>query len=476
MSYKITGLYFPFWFLAFILLIGLTLPILLQDGMFMDAEQYTCVSHNLSQGIGSFWFPQFSLKNMYNMSSFHEQPPLVFGLQALFFKVLGDSMYTERFYTFLTMCLTTYLINLLWKESCKDETKKMGWLPIILWITVPVCFWSYSNNMHENTMGFFTLASGLFAFKALRSEKFKLYQFVLSGLFVFLASFSKGMPGLFTLSMPFIYWLVTQKISAGKMIAATVAMVAAPLILYGFLLMMQDSRESLLMYFKRLTDRVNDDPTVTSRFHIIGDLFSELLPVLIFLAVVVLITGIKKAKAVWKENDNSIALFFILTGLAGAIPLMLTMVQRGFYLVPAFPFLSVGIGLIIAPLLAKPISAINITGNGFKVFRLITITAFIFAFVFSILQVGKVSRDKDELHDIYTIGKIVPKYSAMTVARNTWNEWSLQCYLMRYFNISLDSDVDYKYFLVDTKIPATAPPGYNKLSVGLIRYELYEKQ
>ena len=150
-----------FWLLAISLIIVLTLPVLIQDGMFMDAVLYTSVSHNLSQGVGTFWFPQFSLHNISGMRAFHEQPPLVFGIQSIFYRIFGESMYVERFYTFLTLCCNTVLIVLLWKEINKNRgnVKKLGWLPLILWIIIPVCFWSFSNNMHENTMSVFTLRS-----------------------------------------------------------------------------------------------------------------------------------------------------------------------------------------------------------------------------------------------------------------------------------------------------------------------------
>ena len=172
----------PFWLLTFTLLIGLTLPTLIKDGMFMDAVLYTSVSHNLSMGIGSFWFPQFSLHNIAGLSSFHEQPPLVFGIQAIFFKLFGDSLYVERFYTFLTMCITALLINMLWKEIYRknEAMRKFGWLPIILWITIPICFWSYSNNMHENTMGIFTLCAVLLIFKAAISPDIEIAKCIFS--------------------------------------------------------------------------------------------------------------------------------------------------------------------------------------------------------------------------------------------------------------------------------------------------------
>ena len=87
----------------------------------MDGMLYTSVAHNLGNGIGTFWFPQFSLHNLAGLNAFHEQPPLVFGIQAIFFKIFGDSMYVERVYTFITICITAFLINLLWKEIYKNN-------------------------------------------------------------------------------------------------------------------------------------------------------------------------------------------------------------------------------------------------------------------------------------------------------------------------------------------------------------------
>ncbi len=61
---------------------------------------------------------------MAGLASFHEQPPLVFGIQALFFKLLGNSMYVERFYTFLTACITALLIVVFWKMIFKNDVKQ----------------------------------------------------------------------------------------------------------------------------------------------------------------------------------------------------------------------------------------------------------------------------------------------------------------------------------------------------------------
>jgi len=193
----------PFWFITISVFIALILPTLIKDGMFMDGQLYACVSKNLADGLGTFWFP-FLCETCWNSGSgfFLEHPPLVYGIQSLFFKSLGDSIYVERFYSFLTAIITAYLILLTWKLILNDnsELRKLSWLPVLFWIITPVCFWSYQNNVQENTMGIFTLASVYFTLKWLNADgsatltvkRNTLIYLFLSGASIFLATFSSN--------------------------------------------------------------------------------------------------------------------------------------------------------------------------------------------------------------------------------------------------------------------------------------------
>ncbi|MEZ4720970.1 MAG: hypothetical protein R2813_03730 [Flavobacteriales bacterium] len=89
---------------AVALTIGLVVPLLVQDGMFMDAMLYTSVAHNLSEGIGSFWYPQFSYLNVSELDAFHEQPPLGFGIQAKFFSCYWEVLCTPNASTQVCVC------------------------------------------------------------------------------------------------------------------------------------------------------------------------------------------------------------------------------------------------------------------------------------------------------------------------------------------------------------------------------------
>jgi len=468
----------PYWLIAFSIMIGFTLPILIQDGMFMDAMLYTSVSHNLSKGIGTFWFPQFSVYNVAGLSSFHEQPPLVFGIQSLFFYLLGDSLYVERFYTFLTMCIGGILINVLWKEVFRsnDNLKRIGWLPIILWITVPVCFWSYSNNMHENTMSIFTLAAVIFIVKSYRSGKFRVLLWILAGVFVFLATLSKGIPGFFPIIVPLIYWLTIRKITFSKAIVQSLIITLVPVIIFTLLFLIPDSNESLSIYlFKRALHRINEVPTVDTRFYILYRLFTELLPQIIFVVIIVFIGRIKKINSRFSEQIRE-SFFFIGIGLASSLPLMLTMVQKGFYFVPALPFFAVGLAVLIGPIIYNLTERAYSGSKNFRILLLISLFLFITAIGITLMQIGKTSRNKELLHDVYLIGAFVPPQSIVSIPREMWNDWSLQCYLARYYSISLEGDYKKRYCIVDKSLNLASPTGYMKINLPTWQYILFARQ
>jgi 4-amino-4-deoxy-L-arabinose transferase-like glycosyltransferase len=471
----------PFWFITIAVLIGLPGYTLIQDGMFMDAMLYTSVAHNEAQGIGSFWFPKFSKLdlNIPGINSFHEQPPLVFGIQSVFFRIFGHSMYVERFYVFLTTCFTAVLIHLLWRNVFKsrEDLKKLSWLPIFLWITIPTIFWGASNNVNENTMGIFTLASVLCAFIALQKESGSgLWLWISSGVFIFLATMSKGFPGFFPLCVPLLYWLVTRRVSFKKALIGTLILLLVPLLIYGALFQFGPSRESLSIYlFKRAFQRIAEAPTTSNRFQSLESLFMDLLPAIGLLLIFFLIARWQKVKYQF-ITDRKTIVFFILVGLAGSAPLMLTMVQKAFYLIPCYPFFAIGFALIIAPFVVHLQTWQNPESKGFKLFGGISALLLIGSITVVAMMKGKTGRDEDILHDTRVVSKIIPHYSTVTITSSAFYiDWELQCYLMRYYNISSDFKERYEYMiLAKTEKPETDISMYRKMDLNLERYDLYK--
>lgn len=174
----------PFQIFALVAFIGFLVPMGIQDGMFMDGQIYACVARNLAHDFGTFWFPKFSQTFL---ASYHEQLPLFFGMQAAFFKLFGDSLYVERSFSFVMACAAAFLITRVWRFVFRqdEEMAAFHWLPVLLWITIPTCFWAYINNLEETVMALFAMASIYLQIMALESKQPRWHLLLVSGFPIF---------------------------------------------------------------------------------------------------------------------------------------------------------------------------------------------------------------------------------------------------------------------------------------------------
>jgi len=483
---RINSKHTPFWLTVLAVVFGLTLPILVQEGMFQDAVLYSSVSHNMSQGFGTFWFPQYSTLNLEGIASFHEQPPLIFGTLALFYKVLGSSMYVERLYVLITLILHLYFISMLWKEIIhalperikpNQTVKHLSWIPCLFWILIPICFWSFRGNMLENSMSLFTLGAVITIYINLKEER-NIFWWILAGLLIFLASFSKGLPGLFPIGMPFIYWIIYRPKSFGKVLLNTTVLLLIPASIYYIFYLFPESRESLRIYVvERLLRRVSSMPTTSSRWETPWRLFQELIPILSILLLSYIFTHRTKRKAnlsLYKKE----AIFFLLIGLSAILPLVLTMVQKGWYMVPGFPFLAIGLALLIASSVSQWVGMINIQKNGYKAFKILSILVLVAVFVFTALQKGKISRHEEMVKDVYQIGEIVPNFATITIPKEMYYQYDfiLQGFLVRNYNISISPEKEYRYYLKEKTASYEPPEGYTLIPTSLKTYDLFENK
>jgi len=463
--------YFPFWTFTFSVLIILTLPTLLKDGMFMDGLLYACISKNLSQGIGSFWFPHFS-KTLY--SFFDQQPPLGFWIQSLFFKIFGENIYVERLYSFSTAIITAFLIAVLWRIVFKNEReiKKLSWLPVLFWITIPVCFWTYSNNMLENTMGIFDLLAIIFIVQFIQRQSFLLI--VLSGIFIFLASLTKGFQGMFPLATLFFGWLIYRNISFSKMLTGTLLLSFIPVLFYFILLHNDSAYQSLTAYLNHRVINSIKNVAQDNRFYILFRLFLELSPLILLSTIIVLI-------AKRTQENNTIPLkkhtsFYLLIGISASFPLMVTREQSGFYLATSLPYYAILFAVIVTPYLSIWIEKINVRLFSFRAFGILSVLSFAIALTFSFSQIGKTGRDNDMIHDISLIGKIVPSGTTLGSTEKLWRDWSIQEYLIRHYYICQDNKItlanDYLLLESEEEIPIGVKT--QKINIPTIKYHLFK--
>ena len=437
----------PFILLTAALVVWLLCLPLFQDGMFIDGIQYAAVARNLARGVGAFWNPVLAQNSVAGLNSFHEHPPLVFFIQALFFKLFGfNNIYPERIYCLFTFLITAVFMVLIWRKIFTAQAvKQLWWLPIILWIAMPIVFWAYTNDIQENTMAMFTTAAVYFFLCAVNAASVLLSINFYAGLICVLAAgFSKGVPGLFPLGFFLLYWLTLRK---GKFSAVVInSFVAVSILVALVLIILQNpvAKETLhLWFYDRMLKRISSDPVENSHFHILIGLLTEQL---IAMGIVALALIFFKWKQVKNDFGKGYVTLFLLLGFSASLPLMLTLVQRDFYFIPALPLFAIAWALLLADGLSRLINLLS--EKSVTVLVAFTMVALIIGFAITGLQAGKIKRDKPMVQDVYTIQKLIPQNSFVSVTSDImWMNWSFRCYMMRYNSISFSDKDTCNYFI-----------------------------
>lgn len=366
----------------------------------------------------------------------------MFGLESIFFKVLGTGIYTERIYSLTMFLIAALLLVKIWSLLNPDEKPQShSWFPVLLWMIVPVVYWAVIHNVEENTMAVFVLGSFIAYLKIGKAAKGKILWLFFSGFLILAAGLCKGVQGMFPLSMPFFAWLVYRRYPFFEMAKQAFVLAIPSLLFVAFAITSETISASFELYFdRRIVNTFNNEElaTTTSRLYLTGQLFNELLPPLILASLVVLFG--RKRNIVKQEigiMNRKHILFLILVGLSGTLPLLVTLEQRRFYLVTPMPFFILAIGLIALPYLKAVLGQLNPQTIGFRRFRMAMVVILLGSVAFAATGFGKTKRDEAMLHDVKLIGQHISPVSAISVDTVLWEEWVLHAYFNRYHNLSL---------------------------------------
>jgi hypothetical protein len=464
---------FPFWILAITAIFILIVSQLVQDGMFMDGMIYVTVSRNLADGLGSFWDPYFSDTLM---TSYHEQPPLYFGLLALFYKVFGTSMYVERLFCLVCLVVTCFYMHLFWKKLfvSTKEIAQHSWIPVLFYVITPVCFWAYTNHVEETVMAIFATMASYYIYCALFLKEKPILYFILGGVFIFLSGLTKGVQGMFPLAAVGIYWLVSKDISFGKMVLWTLFLIAIPACILGILCISNEdvSASFISYYFDRYVPTfTNEMNTTGNRFDILIKVFLEILPIAILSGIVLVFSRKFKSQDQNPIQYKNKMVWSILLGLSGTAPLMVTLEQRGFYIVTAMPLFVLAVSMFVAPRITTIIEQIKST----KVLTSLMIVLFSCSIIFCYAQIGKYKRNENTLTDIYKLKQIVPEKTTVGFPSEMHKEWAFQAYMMRYNKNSMkDNCTNCNYFVIYKKLDKSlVPPYYTKVNLETQSIDIY---
>lgn len=415
----------------FLLLVG---PKLFADGMFLDGVTYAAISNNLAEGLGSFWKLYYTA-TLY--PEFYEHPPLALWLEGYLHFVFGSSIYVERCYSFFTAILTGFMIVLIWRQLGQAWT--LAWVPLLLWLLFPKVSWSYSNNMLENTMGVFLCASVFFYLKSL-TERRALYILLASFALIF-GFLSKGLVAFFILSAPLWFWAIMHKETWSR---AFIDIGAIFMGFVGFLALLfwivPDSLNGLGMYFQfQVLHSLSDVITVNNRFRIIKDFFNESIINFVIIVISIGVFYVKsKSLLVFKPYLRT-AVAFIALGLSGVIPIMISMKQSSYYIVPAFPFFAMGYSILLVPVASQVYKYIMDREAFTRALRIIALSLCIGAIGITVYKSQTFGRDEEKLTMIYQFSKSIPPRTIIDMEPELKEDWGLHAYFMRYGSVSLDA-------------------------------------
>ncbi len=461
-----------------LILVGVTL---VQHGMFMDGTQYAVVAKNLAEGKGSFWFPYLSSGwERHGQTAFLEHPPLVYWLQSFFFELFNGSIYSERLYSMTVFILCALVIAALWKRVFINNPRyqTFWWLPVLTWVITPSVYWCYTNNMLESTVSLFVLCSVYFFIRAMQTLANPWVWIILSSAAIFMASLSKGLQGLFTLSLPLLAFMMFKDFPKRKMIAWALIMLGVVTMIYISLVMMsEDAQRSLTFYVKeRLLYRVNETAQVENRFAVLWWLFTELLVPSILVAIIYFTPKVlsqHRLSVILHENEKKWAIFFLCIGFAGVVPLTLTYVQRAVYFVPALPFFAMTIATLMLPRVHRIVD--HLSNKSIKALTAIHAVVLCSVLFWTGARAGNVSRDESVLNEVHALAEEVPEHSIIGVPYSIYDDWDFQFYLLRYHNIELNPYPGEYAFKLLEKDQQLNDPLYKHVEIGFANYELFQK-
>ncbi len=414
---------------VFLILVGAPM---LSEGMSLDGVVYASISRNMAEGIGSFWSPHYTQSIG---SVFQSHPPLSFGMEALLFRLLGDHLYVEKLYSLLMLLLSGLLIALIWKRTTNNL--RWAWLPLLFWLSIPLVSWSAVNNMLENTMAVFVLLSVYLMI--LSYQRFNKVWLFLSALPLLLAFLTKGFTGLFPIVFPILYcafsthyrWI--QGPIDTFLLLFTIAVLAG-----GMFLVFPDSYPYLKTYFQvQVLEGSLHEPTVASRFYIVLRLLQELIVPLLLVAVVFFVRrGTKDHVKVFEfPYDKPMVMVFLLLGLSGVLPIMVSVKQSGFYMVSAFPFFALGLSFLVLSttnrLLLKTKPVVRVWMTVFSCCVVLT------GLVLSVTSIGSYSRDAALIEEVKHHLAEMNGEEVIEISPEMYSQWDRHAYYMRYGKVSL---------------------------------------
>lgn len=427
-------------YFVLVILLLLYIPSFVKEGMFFDGLTYSSISRNLAIGEGSFFNLSYTKTFA---SSFYEHPPLFFFIQSIFFNILGEGPYVEKFFCFFFLVINLFLfyrlLNILLVDKVNNLDKDLySLMGLILILIVPIYSWVFKNNMLEILLNTFTLSSIILFIYGMKANGGLIYIFLIFSVFFLFAAFLvKGVVGLFPLVSPIAYFFSIGN-STSRRNWGCRTLFYYLFFIFGILLTIlilktnlnakiyadEYINKQLINSLKGLRENAN------SRLLILYSILLNLILPIFVMFLGLWLIRVKKINI--KINLNHEAFFLLLIALSGSIPLLISPKQMDFYIMPSIPFY---VGFLLFLFNNSYYSIINFIKNNisYRFIKSLTIFVGVVPFFYYFSSLG---RDKLLIEDMHKLNEKGYKNMILYTSKEDLENWKMVAYFQRYNRIS----------------------------------------
>lgn len=432
-------------FLLSVLLVLVVGP-LFQKGSFIDAMLYKTVAFNFAIAESSFWSMKYTATSM---SFFCEQPPFYIYLLGNFYTLFGTHFIVDRVFTFLQLCVFLYFLYRICQKLFAPALP-FFLLNLFLLLCIQAISWSFANQVIE-TLVLMLLAVAIDLYLDFLTSRRTILMFWF-GLILLLLFLSKGFQSCFIVVLPLSYALFHIK---EKKVFWFVSFTSV-LLLGGilFLLMVYEPSKNWYncYYQARLVLTINNVGATTDKhYQILIQLLMETIAVwLIFLGLgwYLMVKKQYSSKQTFVEPlRDTLGLSLLFTFLAGTLPFTLSLVQRGFYLVPAYLCLTLFLTYTYREKWLYFFAALNKLAHLMWVKVLVPLI-FLASLVYCLLNASAYKREKELAQDLEVISPLLKTGTTIGINSNVWNYFNLHSYLYMQKKISLSADPKLEGFVI----------------------------
>lgn len=432
------------------LLLALILGPIIRQGMFIDGLVYTNIAKNMAAGDGSLWQPVLDV----GAPVFYEHPALIPWVHSFFFRLIGDTIYTEDVFNFTVLSLTLFLMYRIWALLVPRADRKLFFYPFLLFVASQEVQLRYPNAMLECGMTLVLVATAYVYIRLAQTEtqRARLGSWLAVGIGTFLATLCKGPTGLFLLVLPVLYDLI---INGRRSVLALVVPALVTVAAFGILFALQPEALTFATHYldQQVVSALRGERTeniAKSRFAILVSLVKANLPAVVVSALLIFIPS---GKSVSKRAGYVL----LLVGLCGVLPIMLSIKQASYYQIPALPFLILGVSLVLMNQIRFVYQFILSSNVTRIILYTVAPAGLIASFIVATSMYGTVDRrDRKAMEDAHQIAEImnregIDQYNFVTpgfvVGEASHMSYSIPGFLNRFHHIYY-SDREKKCFLV----------------------------